>query len=259
MFSINYDCTERDRKKLTYRTLEDLIVLLKAAFSEKLFTLCFQTISRHTVIPGFVADILLFTRCFSSSGPHILSVVNSSLSSGCVPDYFQHGITQPLLKKPSLDPLLPSNCRPISKLPYISKVLEKVACKQLVQVLDSNQNFNRFQSGFRSKHSTETALLGVSNHILMGADAEECSVLLLLDPSAAFDTVDHSILLRLQQWASITDCPWLVYLLFVRQEFFCGNWSLCLLIYVADKWCTPGLHPWSYLFLPVHASPWLLS
>ena len=147
----------------------------------------------------------LLKDVFSCLSPFILSIINSSLATGCVPDHFKHAIIQPLLKKPSLDPLVHSNYRPISKLTYISKLLEKVVCNQLLLFLNNNNTFDKFQSGFRQKHSTETALLRVSSDILMRADAGECSVLLLLDLSAAFDTIDHSLLLdRLRQWVGLT-------------------------------------------------------
>ena len=55
-----------------------------------------------------------------------MELFNSSLSSGSVPDYFKMAVIQPLLKKPSLDPDIPNNFRPISKLPFIAKVLEKL-------------------------------------------------------------------------------------------------------------------------------------
>ncbi len=66
--------------------------------------------------------------------------------------------------------------------------------------------FEQFQPGFRCFHSTETALLKVCYDLLLAEDAGECSILVLLDLSVVFDTVDHNILIdRLERWAGITD------------------------------------------------------
>uniref|UniRef100_A0A8C6NNP0 Reverse transcriptase domain-containing protein n=1 Tax=Nothobranchius furzeri TaxID=105023 RepID=A0A8C6NNP0_NOTFU len=163
-------------------------------------------------------DILpssLFKSAFTSIGPSVLSRINASLVSGQIPAYFKNAVIYPLLKKPSLNPSLHSSFRPISKLPFISKILEKVVAKQLTPALDEHNIYDSFQSGFRRAHSTETALLRVSNDLLTHRDAGDCSVLVLLDLTAAFDTDDHQLILeRLRDWVGLsgTALEWFSYL-----------------------------------------------
>uniref|UniRef100_A0A8C6ML89 Reverse transcriptase domain-containing protein n=1 Tax=Nothobranchius furzeri TaxID=105023 RepID=A0A8C6ML89_NOTFU len=174
---------------------------------------------------GSPTDVIpprLFKEVFSSVGPWVLNMVNSSLSSGVVPESWKHAVVQPLLKKPSLDPSTVSNYRPISKLPFLSKVLEKVVYLQLTEFLHANDICEKFQSGFKKGHSTETALLRVLNDILLATDSGDFEVLVQLDLSAAFDTVDHSLLIsRLAESVGIRGVALDCFKSYLAERSFC--------------------------------------
>jgi hypothetical protein len=128
--------------------------------------------------------------------PVIVEIVNRSLNSGVFPDSFKSAIVRPLLKKPSLDREQLKNYRPVSNLAFVSKVIEKAVAQQLNSHLQINALMEPMQSAYRAGHSTETALLSIQNDVLQALGEREAVLLVLLDLSAAFDTVDHALLLQ---------------------------------------------------------------
>ena len=87
------------------------------------------------------------------------------------------------------------NNRPISLLPVLSKVNERLANRQFVKFLDNNNKLSQFQSDSRKHHSTETALLSVTDNLLKPIDEKKMSILVLMDMSKAFDSINHDMLL----------------------------------------------------------------
>ena len=137
----------------------------------------------------------LLKECLAELCPVITKIINLSLSMGVFPPQFKSAILTPLLKKLGLE-LIFKNYRPVSNLAFISKLDERVVAKQLVNHLVSNEMYDPLQSAYRDHHSTETAILKVHNDILESMDKQNVVLLVLLDLSAAFDTVDHTILLN---------------------------------------------------------------
>ncbi|KAK3538102.1 hypothetical protein QTP70_029823 [Hemibagrus guttatus] len=140
--------------------------------------------------------------------PFITTVINGSLTSGHVPTAFKKARVIPILKKPALDPSDISNYRPVSLLSFLSKILERVVCNQLSDCLMQNNLHDPNQSGFKAAHSTETALLAVTEKLHAARSAKLSSVLILLDLSAAFDTVNHKTLLSTLRSLGICGTAW---------------------------------------------------
>jgi len=125
----------------------------------------------------------------------ITDIVNLSLKEGKFPDSLKNALVKPLLKKLSLDSQIYKNFRPVSNLSFLSKIIEKIVANRLFKHMSDNGMHDKMQSAYKAFHSTETALLRVQNDILKALDDKSGVFMALIDLSAAFDTVDHDILL----------------------------------------------------------------
>ena len=138
----------------------------------------------------------VLTKCLPRLLPVITDIVNHSLDEALMPNSLKTALIIPLLKKTNLDTEDFKNFRPVSNLPFVSKLIKKLVVVQLVQYIDDSNLDEKLQSAYKKLHSTETALLRVHDDILRTVDRGCIVVLLLLDLSAAFDTVDHGLLLH---------------------------------------------------------------
>ena len=163
-----------------------------------------ETIKSCSLVP-LPASIM--TKCCHAFLPMLTRIINLSLATGEMPEDLKCAMLRPLLKKPTADHKVFANFRSVSNLKYTSKLIEKAVAVQLNDHLACNDLHVPFQSAYRSCHSTESALMRVHNYIMISVDNGNCVMLalVLLDLSAAFDTVNHDLLLsRLEKRFGIT-------------------------------------------------------
>ncbi|KAF2346651.1 Reverse transcriptase domain [Trinorchestia longiramus] len=121
-------------------------------------------------------------------------IINTSIATNKFPDQWKHSIIKPLHKAGDINTV--SNYRPISLLPVLSKILEKVISNQLSTHLDKSSLLHPNQYAYRKHTSTQDALLNITKKIYSDSDTKNVTLLLLLDLSKAFDSVEHKRLLQ---------------------------------------------------------------
>ena len=126
----------------------------------------------------------------------ITNIMNVSLEQGVFPDSWKMAIIRPLLKKLGLE-LITSNYRPVSNLPFLSKVLEKIVLARYNDHCDRHNLIPSFQSAYRPKHSCKTLMVKLVNDLLWSMERKEATAVAVIDLSTAFDMVDHNILIKL--------------------------------------------------------------
>ena len=147
--------------------------------------------SKHCVLDP--APTTLIKECLDVLLPIITLIVNKSLQSGYFTSCYKCSVVIPLIKKLDLERVFQSY-RPVSNLPFISKVIESAAVSQYRDHLVDNQQMPIKNAAYSKNQSTETILTRVHSDILQGMDNQNVTLLVLLDLSAAFDTIDFNIL-----------------------------------------------------------------
>ena len=137
------------------------------------------------------APVRLIKSCAATTFPVLHYILTRSFDEGVFPDDLKHATVTPIIKNNNLDPDDFKSYRPISNTPYLAKVLEKAAHFQINDHLMNNQLYCPNQSGYKQNHSCETALTGIVNDIQETIYRNNLAAVLMLDLSAAFDTVDH--------------------------------------------------------------------
>ena len=140
-------------------------------------------------------------EAYESAAPAVGVIINSSFDEGHFVATEKHGLIRPYLNKTGLDINELSNYRPVTNLTRLSKIIERAMLDKLVLFLEEVGVVPRYQSTYRKLHSTQTALCKIHDDLVSNTCHGKASILVLLDLSAAFDTVDHQLLL-----SDLSDC-----------------------------------------------------
>ena len=142
-------------------------------------------------IPAIVLQMII-----DEALPTLKLLINQSLSTGSM-DGVKFSVVDPLLKKCGLDSDEKKNYRPVNNLVFFSKLIERVVSKRLNSHLITNGLQNDKQFAYKKHHNTETMMVGLIDEVLEGFDENKCTVIVFLDLSAAFDTIDQEKLLEI--------------------------------------------------------------
>ena len=153
-----------------------------------------------------------------SIAPFVTDIINSSFEHRCFPDRWKQAIIKPIPKND--DPTSPSDFRPISLLPAISKIIEKIASSQMCDFFQGDNQLDKLQSAYKKFHSTNTALLNINDDIYKALDKSQVTILILLDYSKAFDCANHRLILAKLKAAGFHDeaLSWVLSYLLDRKQ-----------------------------------------
>ena len=190
--------------------------------------------------------------CINTLLSTIVRIMNLSFTEACVREILKLSAVEPRIKNPMLDNELRSSYRPISSLRFISKAIEKVAADRLNCHLTENDLHVPLLLAYKPSHGTETALLKVQDVIVRSLDKNNCVILLLLDMSAAFDTVEYKTSSPFWNQRKSTG---MVFVLYREQKSVCTCWEWVLDLFVSSSlWGSPRIRTWSSPLFTIHCT-----
>nr|XP_022910667.1 uncharacterized protein LOC111421719 [Onthophagus taurus] len=174
---------------------------LTLATKEEIYDVLLNLKSNAIGTDGIGIKMLLL--CCPLILPYICHIINYCIQGSVFPDCWKTALITPIPK--SSNPSQLKDLRPISILPVISKILEKIIADRLREHLDKFNILPMRQSGFRKGYSCTAALLDVTDDIVREIDQKNVTILILLDYSKAFDTVHHKTLLSMLHYIGLSD------------------------------------------------------
>jgi hypothetical protein len=177
---------------ITSRTVSEPLASFEPVTADEVRRSLGRVPAKHCILDP--VPTWLLKRVDGIIAPVIARMCNASFEQCSLPVKQKMAVTRPLLKKSSLDPNDLNSYRPISNLSFVSKMVERMVDSRLIVYTDRFDLIPVHQSAYRRYHSTETALVRLYNDMVQVIDRGHVGALVLLDISAAFDTVDHRIM-----------------------------------------------------------------
>ena len=199
----------------------------------------FKEMGKIKTSPSDPLPAAVVTNCVESLLSYFVTIINKSLCEGNV-EGLKNSVIMAIYKGNNLDLNALKSYRPIFNIPFVCKLIEKVVLKQFTEHIRDSCYNSPYQHGYKKFHSTETMLLELYDEVLLGFNNNFCTVLVMIDMSAAFDTVDLDVLLQtLNSLLNIRGTAFSWFHSFLKNRSQCVKINNCFSNVVKTKYGVP--------------------